>query len=143
MGRTRKNRLTPLGELQLEVLDVLRKAGPATVYQVLAGFAEERRPRYTTALTVLRSLEAAGLATHDTSGRTFVFSACPEAERVRSTVLQDVLNRVFGGSPAELMSALLDIGAVTPELAAELRTMIEDYEAEAPHGTESGGVVGQ
>jgi len=143
IGKRRRNRLAPLGELQLEVLDVLQKTGPATVYDVLAGFAEERRPRYTTALTVLRSLEGAGLVTHETSGRTFVFSACQEADRVRSNVLRDILNRVFGGSPADLMSALLDIGSVTPELAAELRAMIDEYEAETTPGHESEGVADQ
>jgi BlaI family transcriptional regulator, penicillinase repressor len=127
VGRSRKNRLAPLGELQLAVLDVLRGLEQGTVYDILAGFPEERRPRYTTVATVLRSLEAAGLATHETDGRTFVFRALPEAARVRNTILGDVLDRVFGGSPADLMSALLDMGSVTPELALELRLMIEEH----------------
>jgi BlaI family transcriptional regulator, penicillinase repressor len=127
MRERRRNRLAPLGELQLAVLDILHELGSGTVYDVLERFPEDGRPRYTTALTVLRGLETAGLATHDTDGRTFIFRALPEAERVRSTILGDVVDRVFGGSPVDLMSALLDLDSVTPQLALELREMLEEH----------------
>ena len=132
MGGTRKNRLTALGQLQLEVLDILGRIEEGTVYDVLEGFAGHRTPRYTTALTVLRGLEGRGLVTHRTEGRTFIFRAQPEARRVRSKVLGDVLNRVFGGSPTELISALLAVESVTPEAVAEIRALLDAQGGGAP-----------
>ena len=129
LNSPRKNRLTALGQLQLEVLDILVELGEGTVYDVLGGFADDRTPRYTTVLTVLRSLEDRGLVTHRTEGRTFIFRTQPEARRVRSKVVGDVVNRVFGGSPTDLMSALLAVESVTPEVVAEIRALLDAHDS--------------
>ena len=130
MSRTRSDRLTQLGELQLQVLDALGRIGEGTVYDVLDEFPQEQRPRYTTVLTVLRSLEKKGLASHRTEGRTYVFRPAPRAQHVRSQVLHDVLQRVFRGSHRELVVSLLDSSEVTPEVLSELRELIAQRERE-------------
>lgn len=126
----RSNRITDMGELQLDVLDRLSRLGEGTVYDVLDQFPPRQRPRYTTVLTVLRNLEKKGLATHRTRDRTYVFRPTDGATEVRSRLLKDVLQRVFGGSPKDLMAALLDVDAVTPEVLVELRALIAEREAE-------------
>lgn len=125
MGATRSNRITDIGELQLQVFDVLCRLGEGTVYDVLDQFPEARRPRYTTVLTVLRSLEQKGLATHSTRDRTYVFRPTVEPTQLRGKVLRDVLERAFGGSPTRLMATLLSEGSVTPEVVEELRALLE------------------
>jgi BlaI family penicillinase repressor len=125
----RSNRITGMGELQLDVLDKLCQLGEGTVYDVLEAFPARQRPRYTTVLTVLRNLEKKGLATHRTQHRTYVFRPTDGATEVRSRLLEDVLERVFGGSPKDLMAALLDVDAVTPEVLQELRALIAEREA--------------
>jgi predicted transcriptional regulator len=45
-------------------------------------------------------------------------------------LLRDVVERVFGGSRRDLVGALLDEEDVTPEILAELRTLIAQKEAE-------------
>lgn len=122
----RSNRITEMGELQLEVFERLSELGEATVYDVLAAFPDGRRPKYTTALTVLRALEEKGLATHRRDGRTYVFAPVVTAGEVRRQLLRDVMQRVFGGSPRRLMAALLDDEAVTPDVVAELRVMLAE-----------------
>jgi predicted transcriptional regulator len=120
----RRNRISELGELQLEVLGILDRLGEATVYDVLDQFPEDRRPRYTTVLTVLRRLDRKGLATYRTRERTHVFRSSGGAQKARHQVLREVLDRVFGGSPQDLMAALLDVGAATPEVLDELQALI-------------------
>ncbi len=120
----RRDRITELGELQLEMLDVLKRLGEATVYDLMEGFPPERRPRSSTVQTVMRSLEKRGLATHRTEGRTFVFRVTDEAENVRGQAVRDVLQRMFGGSPNALVSTLLDVADFTPDELAELKRLL-------------------
>jgi BlaI family penicillinase repressor len=129
MGRARSNRLTELGELQLDVLSRLSRLGEGTVYDVLAQFPRRARPRYTTVLTVLRSLEQKGLITHSTRDRAYVYRPLMDYAQVRRRLLRDVLNRVFGGSPRDLVAALMDVDGITPEVLDELKTLIEAKEA--------------
>ena len=130
MTGNRSNRVADMGELQLQVLDYLTKSGEATVHEVLERFPERERPRYTTVLTVLRALEDKGLATHQKQKRAYIFRPTGEATRVRGQLLREVLDRVFGGSPRDLVATLLDIEAVTPEVLRELRRLIAESEVE-------------
>ena len=125
--RTRRDRITGIGELQLQVLDVLCELGEGTVYDVLATFPESQRPRYTTVLTVLRSLERKGLAMHRTRERQYVFQPTVSSSEVRRGLLQEVLERVFDSSPRDLVATLLDVNGMTPEAVHELRTLIANW----------------
>lgn len=124
MPRARSNRLTDLGELQLDVLDRLFRLGKGTVYDVLDQFPKRRRPRYTTVLTVLRSLEQKGLVTHEERDRAYVFRPTVDSTHVRRTLLRDLLDRAFDGSPKDLVAALVDVEGVTPGVLAELKALI-------------------
>ena len=129
MSRARSNRLTDLGELQLAVLDRLSRLGEGTVYDVLDQFPKRRRPRYTTVLTVLRNLEQKGMATHHERDRAYVFRPTVDITGVRRRLLRDLLDRVFGGSPRDLVAALMDVDGITPEVLDELKTLIAAKEA--------------
>jgi len=131
MARSRSDRIADLGELQLQVFDHLSELGEGTVYDVLDEFPEGQRPRYTTVLTVLRSLEKKGLIAHRTEDRAYVFVPKVKPAQVRRQVLRDVLDRVFGGSPRALVSALLSVDSVTPEVLEELKAAIAQSEAES------------
>ena len=125
---TRSNRITQIGELQLQVLDILCQSGEGTVYDVQDEFPEAERPRYTTVLTVLRSLEKKGLAAHHTEDRTYVFRPTVSSAEVRQGLLEELLELVFDSSPRDLVAALLDVDAVTPEVLREVRALIMSSE---------------
>jgi len=128
MPRNRSNRMTGLGELQLQVLDILDRLEEGSVYDVLDAFPGAECPRYTTVLTVLRSLEKQSLVSHTTRDRSHVFRPTAASGQVRQRLLGDLLQRVFGGSPRDLVAALLDGDAVTPEALAELKRLIAQRE---------------
>lgn len=125
---TRSNRITQIGELQLQVLDILCELGEGTVYDVQEEFPEAERPRYTTVLTVLRSLEKKGLAAHHTEDRTYIFRSTVSSSEVRRGLLEELLELVFDSSPRDLVAALLDVDAVTPEVLREVRALIMSSE---------------
>jgi predicted transcriptional regulator len=129
MAGGRSNRISDVGELQLEVLDILDRIGEGTVYDVLDQFPEADRPKYNTINTVLRTLEQKGLAVHHAVDRAFVYRPVVEPGHVRGRVLGDVVQRVFGGSPTSLFATLVDTQAVTPEVLRELRALLDAQEA--------------
>lgn len=103
-------RRNELGELQMAVLMVLWNRRHATVHEVLADLPAERRLAYTTVLTVLRNLEKRGMVAHEAvdGARMFHYRPLVTAHDVRDDILQDVLNRLFAGSPAVLITHLLE-----------------------------------
>ena len=128
MARSRSDRMTDLGELQLQVLDAVSRLKEASVYDVQDAFAADERPRYTTILTVLRALEKKGLVSHTTRHRAFIYRPTEASATVRRQLVGNLLERVFGGSPRDLVAALLDTDSVTPEVLRELRQLIGDKE---------------
>lgn len=128
MRQPRKNRLTDLGELQLQVLDTVVELGDATVQTVVDHFPERRRPRYTTVLTVLRTLEQKGLLAHTTSARTYHYTPTESAAQIRRNLLSEVVNKVFHGSPRDLVATLLDTEDLSPEVLDQLKKLIAESE---------------
>jgi predicted transcriptional regulator len=123
-------RLHELGELQLAVMNVLWTRKQATVHEVLAGFPDERKPAYTTVLTVLRNLEKRGLVTHDMAEgmRMFRYRPLVTAHDARGDILQDVLQRLFAGSPALLIKHLLETEGFSRKELAEIKQAVEAQE---------------
>lgn len=104
-----------LGELQLAVLNVLWTRGQATVREVQEALSGDRSPAYTTILTVLRTLERRGFVTHEQPDgmRKFFYRPLVSSHDTREDILQDVLNRLFAGSPALLIKHLLQTEGFT------------------------------
>ena len=125
-----------LGELQLAVMNALWTRKQATVHEVIAALPGERRPAYTTVLTTLRKLEAKGLITHDAveGARMFRYRPLLTAQTAREDVLNDVLSRLFAGSPALLIKHLLQTEGFTLSELQEIRKALEAQERAITNG---------
>jgi len=119
-----------LGELQLAIMNVLWSKQEATVHDVLTNLPEERCPAYTTVLSVLQTLEKRGLVTHETTPgtRMFRYHALVSAHDARGEILQDVLQRLFAGSPALLIRHLLETEGFTLDELRDIRRVIDTQE---------------
>lgn len=115
-----------LGELQLAILKVLWDRGPAGVDEVRRGLGRRKRPAYTTVATVLRRMEDDGLVTHDGDGRRYIYEATVEPERVAGSMARDVLDRVFEGSLADMVSHLLSSREVDADELDRLQRLIAE-----------------
>ena len=91
---TRK-RLDELGALQQAVMEVIWSEREGTVQQVLDALKTDRRPAYTTVLSVLQKLERAGWVTHRSEGRTYVYSAHKTREEEGRNSLWSFIDGVF------------------------------------------------
>jgi predicted transcriptional regulator len=121
MSRKRGYRL---GDLQLRIMQVLWDAGPSTVSDVQQKLADGGELAYTTVATMLRKMEARGLLEHETEGRSFIYRAAVEADEVTGSMAGDLLDRLFEGSLADMVSHLLETHEVSRDELDRLERLI-------------------
>lgn len=105
-------------------MDVLWSRGRASVADVVS-YIEGRKPAYTTALTMLRSLEEKGYARHDMVGRAFFYSARIEKHDARSSILEHLKRSFFDGSAAVLMAHLVKDERLTLKQIRDIRALLD------------------
>ena len=126
-----------LGDLQLRILQVLWDQAEATSAEVHEALVEERGLALTTIATMLRKMEARGLVTHRSSGRQFIYRAAVAEDDVSRGMVSDLVSRLFGGNPMDLVHHLVAEGDVDPTELEALRRAIAARESEdrgAPDG---------
>jgi predicted transcriptional regulator len=128
---TRK-RLDELGALQQAVMDVIWDRGEGRVEDV-RGALGDRRPAYTTVLSVLQKLEKAGWVQHRREGRAYVYSAKRSRRQEGSSALWQFIDGVFRGDPTLLFEHLIDGDRLDDEDLAALRKMIDAKRQERSH----------
>lgn len=111
-----------------EILQALWTLGPATVREVHETLANERPVQYTTTLKLMQILTEKGLVRRDERERAHRYEPTVTREELQSDVVEDLLERVFGGSAAELMQRALSRRRPSRKQVAELRRMIENWE---------------
>ena len=104
-----------LGRLELQILNVVWEKGRVTVHDVKEVLGKGRKPAYTTILAMMRKMDAKGYLEHDVEGRTFIYRAAISQEDVRYDVLNDILERLFDGSPALMVNSLVEQKDISEE----------------------------
>lgn len=126
----RKKSLTPLGETEMEVLHHVWRLGRATVADVREEILGERDIAYTTVMTVLKKLAEKGYLRYEQEGRAYVYEPARRPEAVRGSLLGDLLEKVFGGSPMALVQTLVRREDLSDEERRELRRLIKALDDE-------------
>ena len=106
------------GERELDVMGVLWETGSATVAEV-----RNRLPAdlaYTTVLTILRNLEAKGFVRHEGEGKAHRYFPKVARKAAGTSAVARLIDKMFGGSPAMLVSHLV---SDHPLSAEELRAL--------------------
>ena len=96
-----------LGELQLEVMQVLWRSPEASAAGVAAALAPERPLAQTTVATVLARLARRGLVASRRDGRQLLYRAAASEAAVRRGMVGSLLRRLFGGRPEALLAHLV------------------------------------
>jgi predicted transcriptional regulator len=114
-------------DTELAILRVLWARGASTVRQVHEALAETRDTGYTTTLKLMQIMADKGLVKRNETARSHVYSASAGEEQTQRQLVQDLVDRAFGGSAAQLvLRALSAEGASDAELK-EIRKLIDDY----------------
>jgi BlaI family penicillinase repressor len=100
------DKVPDLGELELEVMQLLWAAGTTTADAIRERLA--RKPKESTVRTVLRRLEGKGYVTHTVDGRTFVFRAAEVRAQLAARAVKAVVDQLCNGSVEEVLMGMVD-----------------------------------
>ena len=115
---------------ETEILNVLWDVGPCTVKQVQSRMAgprsgEPRQAGYTTILKLMQIMAEKGLLRRvDGDGRAHVYIPVIERDTAQRQMVRELVDRLFGGSPAQMVLQALEERPATPEELDEIRRMI-------------------
>ena len=113
-----------LGDLQLQVMDVVWRLGRATVADVHQAIAERRRIAYTTVLTTLRALERRGIVRHDKAGKAFVYRPAMTRDQYTAATVGKVVDDLFEGRKEGLLCHILGAERIGKDDMAEIRRLV-------------------
>ena len=126
MRRTKdSDQLTPL---ELEIMQVLWRTGPASVQRVQEELAPARPLAYTTVQTMLNVLHRKGKVQRRLKERAYHYKPVLSRENAVRSTLRDVIDRFFGGSPESLVMSLVETRDLTPENLAEVKRLADRKE---------------
>ncbi len=111
-------------ELELEILKVLWRLGPATVRQVRDELAAVRDLAYTTVMTMMTIMAGKGYVKRNKDGRSYVYQATYQEQKASRNMLQDVVDRLFGGSTKAVMQHLLETSELDEDELKQIRLLI-------------------
>lgn len=113
---------------ELEILSVLWKLDQATVREVFELVNEQRPASYTTVLKLMQIMHEKGLVERDAANKAHVYRAKIKQNETGKQMIQDVLQKVFGGSALRLVQQVLETETTSAEEMKEIRKMIEQAE---------------
>ena len=114
-----------LAKSELEVAQIVWKLGKATVREVFEAMPHERGLDFKTVQTYLRRLEAKGYVQARREGRNNVYSSRVRPSQVVRHLVDDFVNRIFGGQPFPLVQQLLEQQGLTDEEIDRLQELLE------------------
>jgi BlaI family penicillinase repressor len=117
---------------ELEALKVLWRRGRATVREIYG----ELQPRdgelaYTTALSLLQTMEQKGLVAHETAGKAYTYFAKVRRDSVFRKLAGGFLNQVFDGALSEYVARGIQSQRPSVEELEEMEEMIALAKREA------------
>jgi BlaI family transcriptional regulator, penicillinase repressor len=121
-----KKTLTPL---ELEIMQILWQDGPSTVNDVRPKLKSQLA--YNTVQTMLTVLLRKGKVKRVQEGRAFRYTPTVDRKRATGTALQDLVRRMFGGSPEALLLAMVESRQIGPRELARLNEMVAEAEKKA------------
>jgi len=127
-----KQQTRKLSPANLEIMKVIWRLGEATVNDVFEAVNSRRKDkvRRTTIQVQMNRLEEYGWLKHREVGRTHYFRAVRGRQKTERDIINDIKNRLFGGSRIELVKSLIDESDLEPEEIQELRELLSKYDKE-------------
>jgi len=109
---------------------VIWQRGEASVEEVRGSLDRDKKPAYTTVMTVMSRLAEKGVLERRKQGRAFLYRAAAEQSEVAGSMLTNLVDRLYAGSPGRAIAHLIeteeDVGddelARLEELIRERRT---------------------
>lgn len=120
-------------DTELSILRVLWNLGPATVRQVFEAMAPAKEElSYQAVLRMMQLMVDKGLLERDDADRSHVYRPLQARGEVQGSLVDDLLERAFGGNALEMLSAALTRGRMKPEDREAISRMLDQAEKDHP-----------
>ena len=119
-----------LGPLEADIMQVIWKRQAVTVQDVFEALSAERSIAYNTVMTVMTRLSQKGILCRQKQGRAYIYSPATTKAEVAKSMLQYVIDKIFGGSRAPVFSHLLEDKNLSEDEMAYLKTIVEEKKRE-------------
>lgn len=121
-----------LSNNEWRVMEVLWR-GPATLMELVRVLGQDP-PAWakSTTATMIRRMEAKGLITYETNGRTKVFHAALDREAAAVAETRSLLDRAFSGNLGLMVNALVRENRPSKEELQALYDILKQAEEDAP-----------
>ncbi len=115
---------------ELEILQSLWRRGPTTVREIQADLG--RASGYTTVLKMLQIMTEKGLVERRVSGRAHIYQACITEKQGMGGFLNDLVERLFGGSSSQLVLQALGTAKTSRKELEQIRQLLKELEDKKP-----------
>jgi BlaI family transcriptional regulator, penicillinase repressor len=115
-------------EVELQILGVLWERGPSSVRDVHLALSDQRDTGYSTTLKMMQVMLEKGLLKRNDKVRPQVYRAAKSKPHTQSQMLDDLTQRVFGGSAKRLVMRMVSTGRLNPEEIAEIQRLANESE---------------
>lgn len=120
-----------LPKSELELVRIVWNLRSATVRQVLEALPEDRGLDFWTVQTYLRRLESKGFLSKKKIGRSNVYRARRQPDRVVGDVLDDMIDRLFDGEAMPLLQHLIHDRGLSDAEVDQLQATLDDLKRKA------------
>lgn len=120
--------LSPLGETEMEILNHVWKLGEASVTDVREQMLQSREVAYTTVMTIMKNLSDKSYLKYRKEGMSYIYSAAVQPDQVRFSLIDRLIDKVFQGSPKDLVQTLVQSENLTEEERNEIKKLIDNME---------------
>ena len=111
-------------ELELHILKIVWRDGPATVRQVREALAESRSLAHTSVLTIMNIMVDKSYLRRTMKDGRYVYRARISERATMGKMVRDLVDRVFDGSAVAVVLQLLETSDIDPEELKELHSLI-------------------
>ena len=113
---------------ELEILQILWQLGPAKVQQVNDVQNESRAVGYTSTLKTMQIMEQKGLLGRNKDGKSHIYFPLIEQQKTQTSLLDKLVQGVFGGSRSQLVMQLLGNQQTSKEELKEIKDFLRKLE---------------
>jgi predicted transcriptional regulator len=125
LSRMTKARLPRPTEAELAILAVLWDRGPSTVREIHDQLGD--RTGYTTILKLMQIMTDKGLLLREERGRGHVYRVTIDEAHTQRRIVDDLLQKAFGGSAEKLIVAALSAKKATSQDVEEIKRLLDEY----------------
>lgn len=121
------------GELELSILQAVRKLGKATVRDVYASLGN--KGSYTTVMTVMSRMAGKGELMREKEGKHYFYWIESTNEVPSKNILQRIQDKIFGGKSTAMVRYLLEADhSISDQELEEMEKLIQKRRMEKKHG---------